>query len=63
MPPVILDNLSIAGLSIASLYLLLPVLFRRELWRVDEDPAQLPRQVSGTGTWSCAAEAPPCPEG
>jgi hypothetical protein len=59
----ILDNLSIAGLFVASLYLLLPVLFGQELWRVDEDPTQVPGETDGAGAWSYAREAAPYAEG
>jgi hypothetical protein len=59
----ILDNLSIAGLFIASLYLLLPILFGQELWRVGEDPTQVPGKTDGAGAWGCAREAAPCAEG
>ena len=33
----ILDNLSLVGLFVASLYLFLPLLFGKEIWRVDEE--------------------------
>jgi hypothetical protein len=64
----ILDNLSIAGLFVASLYLLLPLLFGKELWRVDEgatpavaDPT--PAEADADGTWGYARGAAPCSEG
>ncbi len=64
----ILDNLSIAGLLIASLYLLLPLLFGKELWRVDEGAGtavtkSAPPVVGSEGTWDCTAEPASCPEG
>jgi hypothetical protein len=64
----ILDNLSIAGLLFASLYLLLPLLFGREVWRVSEDdgakgtePATFEGGVDPA--WDCSGESAPCAEG
>jgi hypothetical protein len=37
------DNLTIAGILVASAYGLLPLLFGRELWRVAEDGADAER--------------------
>ena len=57
----ILDNLSIAGLFIASLFLLLPLLFGKEFLRVDE--AQSQSNPAADDTWNGAPEAAPCAEG
>ncbi len=63
----ILDNLSIVGLLVASLYLLLPLLFGRELWQVDEAaggpvPETATGEAGSEGTWDCARESASCAE-
>jgi hypothetical protein len=63
----ILDNLSIVGVLIASLYLLLPLLFGRELWRVDEAagaavPETATAEVGSEVAWDCARESASCAE-
>jgi hypothetical protein len=63
----ILDNLSVVGLFIASLYLLLPLLFGRELWRVDEAAGigvtEFALAEAGSeGAWDSARESGACTE-
>lgn len=63
----ILDNLSIVGLLVTSLYLLLPLLFGRELWRVDEAggravPETATGEAGGEGAWDCARKSASCAE-
>jgi len=63
----ILDTLSIIGLLIASLYLLLPLLFGKELWRVDEPasaavPETATAGAGSEGAWDCARESVSCAE-
>jgi hypothetical protein len=59
----ILDNLSFAGLFVASLFLLLPLLFGREFWRVDEASAQAqPGQTTPDDAWDASPEPAPCSE-
>lgn len=58
------DNLTLAGLAVAGLYLLLPLLFGRELLRVEEaetagdTPARPTRIVAATPCGGRGAE--PC---
>jgi len=62
----ILDNLSLAGLLIASLYLLLPLLFGKETWRVDEggaEPEAVPVTTNATLGSPPGAAPAPCSEG
>ena len=63
----ILDSLSIIGLLIASLYLLLPMLVGKELWRVDEaaspaGPETATADAGSEGAWDCAGESVSCAE-
>ena len=44
-----IDNLTIAGVVVASLYGLLPLFFGRKLLRVDEDDEDTDRQVRPQG--------------
>jgi len=57
----ILDNLSIAGLLVAALYLLLPLLFGRETWRVDETATGREPEAAASG-WDNTASPLPCGE-
>jgi 4-amino-4-deoxy-L-arabinose transferase-like glycosyltransferase len=60
----ILDNLSIAGLVVASLFLFLPLLFGKEFWRVDEArTAACSVQATADESWDTGPEAAPCAEG
>jgi hypothetical protein len=61
----ILDNLSIVGLFVTSLYLLLPLLFGKELWRVDEGvrtgvTKTASSEAGNTGAWDCIREPASC---
>jgi hypothetical protein len=63
----ILDNLSIVGLFVASLYLLLPLLFGKELWRVDEDARaglteSAPAEAGSRGGWDGIRDPASCAE-
>ena len=57
----ILDNLSFVGIFIASLFLLLPLLFGNEFWRVDE--AQLEGNPGADAPWNGGTKAASCTEG
>jgi hypothetical protein len=64
----ILDNLSVIGLFIASLYLLLPLVFGKELWRVDEGadiavPESVPVDAGSDSAWDSTGESASCAEG
>ncbi|WP_296808653.1 hypothetical protein [Thiocapsa sp.] len=42
-----IDNLTIAGIAIASTYLLMPLLFRREIFVVEQDTDPSVSEVQG----------------